>query len=177
MKNGQRHCSTVGSQSVIHCFDSREQVPIVMGKAHEQEKAPNGKHGAYILGMFKQRKGKGQRGNSNGYLQRLCGNTPSGLHHGVARHSVIWTCCAGWARGRAIRGAGATRFQTGISNAQRGETHLDSAHIAYESRPGGRNCRQNASNAANAKTDIEGRRMSYSGYTLCHLSPGRRRWG
>src|SRR5215510_1474007 len=29
-----------------------------MGKAHDQEKAPDGKHCAYILGMFEQRKGK-----------------------------------------------------------------------------------------------------------------------
>ena len=71
-----------------------------MWKAHDQEKAPNGKHFTYILRMFKQRKGKGSTpgriGNSNGLLHRLCGSTPSGPHHGVARHSVIWTCCAGW---------------------------------------------------------------------------------
>jgi len=33
------------------------------------------------------------------------GAPPSGPQHGVARRSAVWTYCAGWERGRAIRGA------------------------------------------------------------------------
>jgi hypothetical protein len=44
----------MGSQHVIHRFETGEHVPIVMRKAHDQEKSPNGAYRPDILGVFEQ---------------------------------------------------------------------------------------------------------------------------
>ena len=48
----------VGADQVIHGFERRNHIPIVMGKAHHQEKAPDGQHCPYVLWVLEKTKRK-----------------------------------------------------------------------------------------------------------------------